>query len=105
MNKKSVIKFNIIAIISIIILCIALTPVTLQNDTFYTIKLGGHIVQNGMTEIDSYTWHEDVPYTYPHWAYDVLIYLIYSAGGYLRNIYSNSGSFLHSGNINLFSKF
>ena len=35
---NSIIKFNIMAIILIAIFCIALTPVTLQNDTFYTIK-------------------------------------------------------------------
>ena len=33
------VKFNLIAIILIAIFCIALTPVTLQNDTFYTIKI------------------------------------------------------------------
>ena len=37
---NSIIKFNIMAIILIAIFCIALTPVTLQNDTFYTIKIG-----------------------------------------------------------------
>ena len=83
MDKKTIIKFNILAILCIVIFCIALTPVSLQNDTFYTIKIGEHILQNGMTHIDSFTWHEGIPYTYPHWAYDVLIYLIFSLGGYL----------------------
>ena len=37
-NKlKSSIKFTIMAVILIAIFCIAITPVTLQNDTFYTI--------------------------------------------------------------------
>ena len=40
-NEKSIktnkIKFNILAIFAIIIFSIALTPVTFQNDTYYTI--------------------------------------------------------------------
>ena len=37
---------GIIAIILIAIFCIAMTPVTLQNDTFYTIKIGEQITKN-----------------------------------------------------------
>ena len=29
---------------------------------------------------DHFSWHEDLPYTYPHWAYDTGIYLIYHLG-------------------------
>ena len=38
MDKKTKIKFNILAIFAIIIFCFAITPKTLQNDTYYTIK-------------------------------------------------------------------
>ncbi len=38
-------KFTILAVILIAIFCVALTPVTLQNDTYYTIKVGEHIAQ------------------------------------------------------------
>ncbi len=81
MDKKTNIKFTIIAVICIIILSIAVSPISLQNDTFYTIKIGEHIMQNGIDMKDHFSWHEDLPYTYPHWAYDVGIYLIYSVGG------------------------
>ena len=37
------VKFTIIAVVLIAIFCIAITPVTLQNDTYYTIKIGEHI--------------------------------------------------------------
>ncbi len=78
-NKLSIeIKFDIIAIISIIIFCISISPVSLQNDTFYTIKIGEHIIQNGIDMKDPFSWHENLPYTYPHWLYDVCTYLIYS---------------------------
>ena len=65
---NSIIKFNIMAIILIAIFCIALTPVTLQNDTFYTIKIGEHIVKDGIDMQDPFSWHENLAYTYPHWA-------------------------------------
>ncbi len=82
MDKQTKIKFNIIAIVSIIIFCMALTPIKLQNDTFYTIKIGEHILQNGIDMQDPFSIHE-LPYTYPHWLYDVGIYLIYNVGGML----------------------
>jgi len=80
MNDKIKIKFNILAIILILIFCFAITPKTLQNDTYYTIKIGEHIVQNGIDMKDPFSWHEDLPYTYPHWAYDVAIYEIFNIG-------------------------
>lgn len=77
-------KFHILAIVAIIIFCISICPVTLQNDTYYTIKIGEHIINTGTVDLqDPFSWHEDLPYTYPHWAYDVMIYLIYSLGGML----------------------
>lgn len=79
-EKKINMKFHVLAIICIVLFCIALTPVTLQNDTFYTIKIGEHIIQQGIDMQDPFSWHEDLPYTYPHWAYDTGIYLIYHLG-------------------------
>lgn len=78
---KASIRFTIMAIILIAIFCFAISPVTLQNDTFYTIKIGEHILQNGIDMKDPFSWHENLDYTYPHWLYDVIIYLIYSIGG------------------------
>ena len=79
-NKRII--FEILAIVLIAIFCISLTPKTLQNDTFYTIKIGEHIIQEkGIDMIDPFSWHENLEYTYPHWLYDVIIYGIYSLGG------------------------
>lgn len=79
-KKKNNIQFHIVAIICILLFCAALTPVTLQNDTFYTIKIGEHIMTQGIDMQDPFSWHKDLPYTYPHWAYDTGIYLIYQLG-------------------------
>ena len=76
------VKFNILAVILITIFCVALTPVTLQNDTYYTIKVGEHIAQTGIDGQDPFSWHEDLAYTYPHWGYDLITYFIYQAFGF-----------------------
>lgn len=78
-NRENI-RFNTLAIILIAIFCFALSPVTLQNDTFYTIKIGEHVMQNGIDMKDPFSYH-DLEYTYPHWLYDVGIYLIYNLGG------------------------
>ena len=83
--KKEVNKrvfFEILTIILIALFCISLTPKTLQNDTFYTIKIGEHIIQEkGIDMKDPFSWHENSEYTYPHWLYDVMIYSIYNLDG------------------------
>ena len=75
------IKFTIIAIVLIAVFCVAITPITLQNDTYYTIKVGEHIVKDGIDMQDPFSWHEDLAYTYPHWGYDVATYFIYNMFG------------------------
>ena len=82
MESKTKINFNIVAIVCIIVFCGVLAPITLQNDTFYTIRIGEHILENGIDMHDPFSIH-DIPYTYPHWLYDVGIYLIYKVGGML----------------------
>lgn len=78
---KNSIRFTIMAVVLIAIFCFAISPITLQNDTFYTIKIGEHILQNGIDMKDPFSWHENLQYTYPHWLYDVVIYLVYNIGG------------------------
>ena len=37
-------------------------------------------MENGIDMQDPFSWHEDLPYTYPHWLYDVGTYLVFEAG-------------------------
>lgn len=82
-------KFNLIAIICISIFIVGIVGKTLQNDTYYTITLGKYILNNGIDMMEHFAWHEGLIYTYPHWLYDVFIYLIYSAFGF-NGIYISS---------------
>ena len=75
-------KFSLIAIVLIAVFCIAITPVTLQNDTYYTIKIGEHIENNGLDMKDPFSWHDNLDYTYPHWLYDLLTFKIFSHFGF-----------------------
>lgn len=81
MKKQKETIFMIIAVICIIIFGTAMAPIELQNDTFYTIKIGQYIMENGISEYDPFSWHEALPYTFPHWLYDVAIGGIYNLGG------------------------
>lgn len=84
-DKKTInIAFNILAIFCIAMFCMAITPKTLQNDTFYTIKIGQLIRDNGIDYKDHFSWHENLEYLYPHWLYDLVSSLIYDfCGGFL----------------------
>ncbi len=87
--KKEVninVNFTVVAIVLIAIFCICITPVTFQNDTYYTIKIGELIKNNGIDMMDHFSWHENLSYTYPHWLYDLCTYLIYAVGGF-KGIY------------------
>lgn len=76
------VNFTVVAIVLIAIFCIAVTPVTFQNDTYYTIKIGELIKNNGIDMMDHFSWHENLSYTYPHWLYDLCTYLIYAICGF-----------------------
>lgn len=80
-KDKSSKIFFIVAIILIAMFSLALTPVTLQNDTYYTIEIGKQIMETGMDMQDHFSWHQDLAYTYPHWLYDLITYQIYSSFG------------------------
>ena len=74
-------KFRIFIFSIIIFMCIMITKKVFQNDTFYTIKLGELVLNNGIDMLDHYSFHT-LMYTYPHWLYDVFIFLIYKAFSY-----------------------
>ncbi|MDR1783511.1 MAG: hypothetical protein LBR13_04550, partial [Dysgonamonadaceae bacterium] len=81
MDSKIKASFNITAVIAIILFAYAVTPVYLQNDTFYSIKIGQSILENGVDMKDHFSWIENLPYTYPHWAYDAFLGYLYNIGG------------------------
>ena len=86
-NKDKI--FGLVAIILIAIFAFSITPKQMQNDIFYTVTIGNYIRENGIDGLDHFSWHEGLPYEYPHWLYDCFIYLIHSNFGYI-GLYASS---------------
>ena len=81
-NKIKEIAFHIIACLCIAMFCAAISPKTLQNDTYYTVRIGEYIYNTGVSDLttDLYSWH-NLPYTYPHWLYDLSMFLVFNSFG------------------------
>lgn len=77
-NRKII--YEVIILILISLFSFSIAPKTLQNDTYYTVSIGNLILENGIDNQDHFSWHENLPYTYPHWLYDVIMSLIYNLG-------------------------
>ena len=77
-NKKLYIVFSMLLIV------IILMTVTkeMQNDTFFTIATGEHILQEGYDNVDHLTWHENLGFYKLRWAFDVAIAFIYNTFGF-----------------------
>ena len=77
-NKKLYIVFSMLLIV------IILMTVTkeMQNDTFFTIATGKHILQDGYDNVDHLTWHENLGFYKLRWAFDVAIAFIYNTFGF-----------------------
>lgn len=86
-KKVMVVAFNVLAIFCIVMYSISITPKTLQNDTYYTVKIGQQIREyGGLDYRDNYSWH-DLEYLYPHWLYDVATSLIYDFANGFWGVY------------------
>lgn len=81
-DKNINIIFDLIAMICLVVLAIAVSPKTMQNDTYYNIKCGEYIFQNGIAHqnTDPFSWH-NLGYTWPHWLFDFLSYIVYAVCG------------------------
>ena len=87
MKQRTKLKFNLIIILMITLFAIATIPKTLQEDTYYMIKVGEYISANGMQviqeRIEPFSWLDGMKYTYPHWLLDIIFYLIYNIYDFL----------------------
>ena len=96
-EKMRKFAFNFAVIVSLFLIAASVTPKEFQNDTFYNIKVGEWIYNNGISDLteDQHSWL-DLPYTFPHWLYDLCIFLVYNTFGYdgiyVRSIYGSKSS-------------
>lgn len=75
----------IIIIVFILIESFLILKKEFQNDTFYSIKIGEYLTQNGLNSLktDVFSWHDGLEYCNPHWLNDILIYFSYYLGEFL----------------------
>lgn len=81
-SKKILVLFSII----LAIFSISLVNKQFQNDTFFYITIGEHILEHGIDMQEHFSWISGLSYTFSHWAFDIVIYLIYQISG-LSGIY------------------
>lgn len=78
--EKRTKKLTIIFSIIITIFTIGIVLKSFQNDTFFNISIGKYILENGIDMKEHFCWvDDDLDYTYSHWAFDIVIYLIYNS--------------------------
>ena len=77
-NKKNVLLFSIL----IAIFTIGIVPKQFQNDTFFNISIGKYILENGIDMQEHFSWISGLSYTYSHWIFDIIIYLLYKIGNF-----------------------
>ena len=81
---------EITIILFLIIICtVFVVKKELQNDTFYSIKVGEHLVKNGINslDIDTLSMHQNLKYCNPHVISDILIYISFCIRKLSRSIY------------------
>ena len=74
---------NYLVYLIFIFFCFYFVPKTFQNDTFYTIKIGQLIRNNGIDFLDHFCFLKNLSYTYPHLLYDILISFVYDKYNFL----------------------
>ncbi len=84
MNKINIKKniLQIICILALFVCVVFLCPKTMQNDTFWSIKVGEKIVDEWTWEVDDLSMHDGLKYVAHHFYTDVIIYFIYAVSGF-----------------------
>ena len=77
-NKTQVRKVVIILSICIFIFSIFLVSKEMQNDTFFTIRIGNDVFENGMSRVDNLTIHDNIQFIHLRWAFDAIIAILYN---------------------------
>ena len=80
-NKKKILLI-IFTILVFVLVSLILSNKDMQNDTFYTIKVGEAIEKYGVDMKDHFSFIPDLKYSYPHWLYDLSIFKIYKHFGF-----------------------
>ena len=78
-------KITFVSLIFLILISILIVPKEFQNDTFYLIKAGESIINNGLDFVDHFSIHE-LNYLYPHLLFSIITYISFKFLSY-KGIY------------------
>lgn len=81
-NKIFKISWIVMLILLVLIFIIAISPISLQNDTFYDILLGNRYLNTGMFSIDDYSIHTGLVYQTHHYIVSIIDYLAFNLASY-----------------------
>ena len=79
-QKKN--TWRIIFAVFLLILTVFTVKTEFQNDTFYIIKLGEQILNNGIDCNDYWAWSAQLYNTYPHFLFNIILAVLYRAFGF-----------------------
>lgn len=74
-------KILVFTILLIFVLFISLIGFVLDNDFWFLINLGKHILKSGFTKVEPFTIHSDLNFIIQQWLTDVIFYGIYNKFG------------------------
>lgn len=74
--KKYIVE--IIIIISLTIYAFSIVSKTMPNDTFFSIITGNYILENGINEIEPFTFHDNLVFIKLRWLFDIIVAIIYN---------------------------
>lgn len=78
-NKKLMIFLAIV----VVIFSFGIVHKEFQNDTFFNIAIGRHLLENGIDMKEHFTWAADnLYYSHSHWIFDILMYAIFNFTGF-----------------------
>lgn len=77
-NKKLIVALSI----CILIFSVGIVHKTFQNDTYFTIATGNYIMENGVNDVEPFTWHQNLKFTKLRWGFDLVVAAIYNIAGY-----------------------
>lgn len=75
-------KLNILFTIILIIFNLGIIEKNFPNDTFFTIPTGNYILENGVNEIEPFSYHENLKYVKLRWGFDIVVAKIYKSFGF-----------------------
>lgn len=77
-NKKLIFILSI----CIIIFTASIVHKTFENDTYFTIATGNYTMQNGVNDVEPFTWHQNLKFTKLRWGFDIVVASVYNLAGF-----------------------